>query len=134
MRPKKRVLLIDTDEDRRGELKFILETCGFRVIQTALGEIDLIILQWPVSAGSAKRLKEANPHTPLMVLYPVGITAPNVPSADMVMPSAGLGGRADLLERIRVLVVRKRGPRKGSTYSKSPQSVQPQPAAIAATA
>lgn len=135
MRPPKRILLIDTDEDRRGELKFVLQTCGFRVIQTAFGQIDLIILQWPVSAGSAKRLKEANPLTPLMVLYPVKMSElpPLVPSADAVVPESSLGGRAELLERIRVMVARKRGPRKGFTR-RPPESVQPQPAAIAATA
>ena len=135
MRPKKRILLIDTDDDCRGELKFVLEVWGFRVIQHALGEIDLIILQWPVSAGSAKRLKEANPYTPLMAIYPVKmVPSPLVPSADVVIPSALLGGRAELLDRIRVMSARKRGPRKGSIHRKSPETETRQLAATAATA
>ena len=130
MRPKKRILLIDTDEDRRGEFKFVLTVCGYNVIQHARGQIDLILVRWPIAAESCKRLK-ANHDCPLvLMLAKADIRIPVVAGVDAVL--TGSTSRLELLERIKVMTTaHKRGPKPAR---KLPQTATPEPAATAATA
>lgn len=43
MRPKKRILLVDGTEERRGEIKFILQIWGYAVIDQAEGEVNFAV-------------------------------------------------------------------------------------------
>jgi DNA-binding response OmpR family regulator len=129
MRPRKKILLIDPDDNRRGEFKFILEVRGYRVVQTARGDADLIIARWPIAHSSCERLKRNNPRTPLLIIAPVAERMPLSVLADAVVWQSL--PRWDLLDRIHVMCSRKRGPRKGYRMPPQPET---QPAEVAATA
>ncbi len=128
MRPKKTILCVDDNEQALSVRKFLLETRGYRVLavgtaQEALeilenalpGSIDLLLsdLLMPVMDGNelVKRGKEMMPGLPAMLIsgtvkqYERGIRA------DVFLPK-GVCSPVELLERIRVLVARKRGPKK----------------------
>ena len=111
MRPKKRILLVDSKEDRKGELRFVLEVCGYRVIEHARGEIAAIVAHWPIAQGTAAKLKKNNPDTPLVVLVPVADEFPLCTSADLMLWDSK--SRVEFLARLRILTARKRGPKKG---------------------
>jgi len=128
MRPKKTILCVDDNEQALSVRKFLLETRGYRVLavttaQEALeilenalpGSIDLLLsdLLMPVMDGNelVRRGKDIMPGLPSMLIsgtvkqYERGIRA------DVFLPK-GVCSPVELLERIRVLVARKRGPKK----------------------
>lgn len=128
MRPKKTILCVDDNEQTLSVRKFLLETRGYRVlaVQTSRealdllensgpGSVDLLISDFlmPQMDGNEliRRAKELSPGLPTMLVsgsvkaYERGITA------DAFLPK-GACAPVELLERIRVLVARKRGPKK----------------------
>ena len=111
MRPRKRILLIDSNEDRLGELRFVLEVRGYRVVRNARGQLDAIVVYWPIAQGTAARLKKNNPDSPLVVLVPIAGAFPLCTSADLMLWDSQ--SRVEFLERLRILMARKRGPKKG---------------------
>lgn len=131
MRPREKILLIDPDDDRRGEFKFVLEVSGYRVVQTARGDADLIIARWPIAHRSCANLKRNNPYTPLLIIAPAAERMPYSALAEAVLWQSM--PRWELLNHIHALSAKKRGPRKGSKYPKPPQP-EPQPAEVAAIA
>jgi CheY-like chemotaxis protein len=113
MRPPKTILLIDSNEERRSVRAFALAVHGYRVTQAGSpkavskrSQFDLVIGVWPVGVFKA-------PYTSALLIYrkceekkALDLT---VVDACMCDPSM-----ADLLDRVKVLTARKRGPRPGS--------------------
>ena len=126
MRPRKIILLVDADERTRGPLAFALTTHVYRVLQAASGDravalfdraiVDLVLVvhQPPAQDGDkiVRRLKRGAAWVPMALLGDPAAIADQMHHADALfrqtMPMV------ELLDRIKVLTARKRGPRKGS--------------------
>ncbi len=128
MRPKKKILCVDDNEQALSVRKFVLETRGYRVFsatsaQEALeifereGDIDLIVsdLVMPHCNGNelVRRIKEVAPWVPAILLSGSVKHYDQNSRADAFLPK-GCCSPQELLERARVLLVRKRGPRKAT--------------------
>lgn len=128
MRPKKTILCIDDNEQSLSVRKFLLETRGYRVVVCSSGQdalelfrerpVDLVLsdLMMPGMNGAelVRQLKELSPDTPAIILSGKARAYDDDMYADVFLPK-GMHAPAELLERIRLLLVRKRGPKKGST-------------------
>lgn len=128
MRPKKTILCVDDNEQILSVRTFLLQTRGYRVIavptpQEALeavadslpGAFDLLLcdLLMPGMDGNelVRRAKELQPSLPAMIVSGTVQTYDRAGRADVFLPK-GASSPAELLERVRVLVARKRGPKK----------------------
>lgn len=125
MRPKKVILCIDDNDQVLSVRKFVLETRGYRVLTAntaeqaiALyddGKVDLVIadLVMPQCNGNEliQRLKEIAPWVPAVLLSGTTRHFDAASHADAFLPK-GACTPQELLERVRTLLVRKRGPRK----------------------
>jgi two-component system, OmpR family, response regulator CpxR len=128
MRPKKTILCVDDNEQILSIRTFLLQTRGYRVValanpQEALdtisnslpGSIDLLLcdLLMPLMDGNelVRRAKQIHPTLPAMIVSGTVTTYDRAGRADCFLPK-GAASPAELLERIRILVARKRGPRK----------------------
>ena len=128
MRPKKTILCVDDNEQILSVRTFLLETRGYRVValpnpQDALdaissslpGSIDLLLcdLIMPLMDGNelVRRAKQLHPCLPAMIVSGTVTSYDRAGRADVFLPK-GACSPAEMLERIRVLVARKRGPRK----------------------
>jgi two-component system, OmpR family, response regulator CpxR len=128
MRPKKTILCVDDNEQILSVRTFLLETRGYRVValvnpQDALdaisgslpGSIDLLLcdLIMPQMDGNelVRRAKQILPCLPAMIVSGTVTAYDRAGRADVFLPK-GACSPAEMLERIRVLVARKRGPRK----------------------
>lgn len=128
MRPKKTILSVDDNEQILSVRKFLLETRGYRVIslltpQQALeyiegvvpGSIDLLLcdLLMPQMDGNelVRRAKQLHPGLPSMIISGTVTAFDRACAADAFLPK-GACSPAEMIERIRILVARKRGPRK----------------------
>jgi two-component system, OmpR family, response regulator CpxR len=131
MRPKKTILCVDDNEQVLSVRTFLLETRGYRVIaannaQEALevlerslpGTIDLILcdLLMPQMDGNelVRRAKQLHPGLPAMIVSGTVNAFDRALHADVFLPK-GASSPAEMIERIRVLVARKRGPKKAIT-------------------
>lgn len=134
MRPKKKILCVDDNEQALSVRKFVLETKGYRVFsalnaQEAIeifereGNIDLIVsdLVMPHCNGNelVRRIKEISPWVPAILLSGSVKHYDQNSRADVFLPK-GACTPQDLLERARVLLVRKRGPRKATLVTAKP--------------
>jgi two-component system response regulator CpxR len=130
MRPKKTILCVDDNEQILSVRTFLLETRGYRVIalanpQDALdtishslpGTLDLLLcdLIMPLMDGNelVRRAKQLHPCLPAMIVSGTVTAFDRAGRADAFLPK-GACSPAEMLERIRILVARKRGPRKMS--------------------
>ncbi|SDF78589.1 response regulator [Terriglobus roseus] len=130
MRPKKIILCVDDNEQTLSVRKFLLETKGYRVITAtsghealeivekyAPGELSLLIsdLLMPQMDGVEliRRMREVQPGLPSLMVSGTVTGYERGVGADMFLPK-GACSPVELLERVRVLVARKRGPKKGS--------------------
>src|SRR5215510_8865776 len=127
MRPKKTILCIDDNEQSLSIRKFMLETRGYKVVvshnaREALhlfeqGGVDLVLsdLIMPDMDGAelVKRIKQLSPETPAILFSGKIKMYDKDTSADIFLPK-GSYAPAELLERIRLLLVKKRGPKKSS--------------------
>ena len=125
MKPKKTILCVDDNEQALSIRKVLLETRGYRVVacsngQQALetfqhGGIDLVLtdLVMPGVDGSQliQAIKELSPQTPAVLISGRIKIYERDTLADVFLPK-GMYEPADLLERIRLLLVRKRGPKR----------------------
>jgi two-component system, OmpR family, response regulator CpxR len=136
MRPKKTILCVDDNEQILSVRTFLLETRGYRVValdnpQDALdtianslpGSIDLLLcdLVMPQMDGNelVRRAKQLHPCLPAMIVSGTVTLYDRAGRADVFLPK-GACSPAEMLERIRVLVARKRGPRKMSLPTPEP--------------
>jgi len=128
MRPKKTILCVDDNEQVLSVRTFLLETRGYRVIsvtsaqqaldivqQSAPGSLDLLLcdLLMPRMDGNelVRRAKQLHPALPAMIVSGTVNSFDRACSADVFLPK-GACSAAEMIERIRVLVARKRGPKK----------------------
>lgn len=128
MRPKKTILCVDANEQALSVRTFLLETRGYRVIaalcahdalevveRSAPGSIDLLLsdLIMPQMDGNelVRRAKQIHPCLPAMIVSGTVNSFDRALHADVFLPK-GACSSAEMIERIRVLVARKRGPKK----------------------
>ncbi len=125
MKAKKTILCVDDNEQSLSIRKVMLETRGYRVIacnngQEALdafraGGVDLVLsdLIMPGLDGTEliERIKTEAPHTPAILFSGKIKVYEKDTRADIFLPK-GMYAPSELLERIRLLLVRKRGPRR----------------------
>jgi two-component system, OmpR family, response regulator CpxR len=128
MRPKKTILRVDHNEQALSVRTFLLETRGYRVIaantsrealevieRSLPGTIDLILcdLIMPLMDGNelVRRAKQLHPSLPAMIVSGTVNAVDRAVHADVFLPK-GASSPAEMIERIRVLVARKRGPKK----------------------
>ena len=128
MRPRKTILMVEDNESLLSVRKFLLETRGYRVIavnsaaaaleqlEAALpGSLDLLLsdLVLPQMDGNelSRRAKQLHPLLPTLLVSGTVSNFDRAMSADAFLPKGGCTP-ADLLDRIRILVARKRGPKK----------------------
>jgi two-component system response regulator CpxR len=128
MRPKKTILCVDDNEQVLSVRTFLLETRGYRVIaatsaQQALevversipGSLDLLLcdLIMPQMDGNelVRRAKQLHPCLPAMIVSGTVNAFDRAVHADVFL-AKGAASPAEMIERIRILVARKRGPKK----------------------
>ncbi len=125
MKPKKTILCVDDNEQALSIRKIMLETRGYRVLACNSGElaleafrrggVDLVLtdLNMPGVDGSRliEEIKRLSPQTPAVLISGRTKVYERETLADLFLPK-GMYEPADLLERIRVLLVRKRGPKR----------------------
>ncbi|HTJ30405.1 MAG TPA: response regulator [Acidobacteriaceae bacterium] len=128
MRPKKNILCVDDNEQTLSVRKFLLETRGYRVYSAISGQeaiavfstthIDLVLtdLGLPQMDGNAliERLKEMGPEIPMILTSDTVRAGERAHNADAFL-AKGCCNPAEIVERIRVMSARKRGPKKAST-------------------
>lgn len=139
MRPKKVILCVDDNEQTLSVRKFLLETRGYRVIAASTahealehvdskssGEIDLLLcdLVMPQMDGVEliRRAREIKPGIPTLMVSGTVASFERGNGADVFLPK-GACSPVELLERVRVLVARKRGPKKGSASARTQMAV-----------
>jgi two-component system response regulator CpxR len=135
MRPKKTILCVDDNEQVLSVRTFLLETRGYRVIavttaqqalelveQSLPGSLDLLLcdLIMPQMDGNelVRRAKQLHPSLPAMIVSGTVNAFDRAVHADVFLPK-GAASPAEMIERIRVLVARKRGPKKVSIHPSS---------------
>ena len=125
MRPKKTILCVDDNEQALSIRKVMLETRGYRVLsctngQQALeifqnGGVDLLLsdLIMPGLDGAdlVKKVKEISPETPAILFSGKIKVYDRDTRADVFLPK-GMYVPVELLERIRILLIKKRGPKR----------------------
>jgi DNA-binding response OmpR family regulator len=124
MTVKKTILCVD-DEQSLSIQKVLLETRGYRVVTcntaaeaiTAFAEVgaDLVLgnvdLPDAPEAELARRIKALSPEVPVVLLSPQTRAFHTDAPVDLLLKK-GTYAPAELLERIRVLLVKRRGPRR----------------------
>ena len=127
MRPKKIILCVDDNELELSVLKFMLSTNGYRVLSATTGQeavaifsetqVDLVLADFamPQMNGSqlVERLKQIASHVPMILLGEPQKMGSELHRADAMLAKKNCSP-LELLERIKVMSARKRGPRKGS--------------------
>ena len=127
MKVKKTILCVDDNEQSLSIRKVMLETRGYRVItsnngQDALeafrrGGIDLVLsdLIMPGLDGTEliDRIKSEAPYLPAILFSAKIKVYEKDTRADVFLPK-GMYAPVELLERIRLLLVRKRGPKRAA--------------------
>ena len=125
MKPKRTILCVDDNEQSLSHRKIMLETRGYRVASYSRGElalerfkqggIDLVITDMAVPGMDGPQLiaavKALSPEVPT-ILISSRVRAYDHDSQADVFLARGMYAPADLLERIRLLLVRKRGPKR----------------------
>ncbi len=125
MKPKKTILCVDDNEQSLSIRKVMLETRGYRVVTSNNGSealeifrrggIDLVLtdLIMPGLDGTAlvEKIKQVSPHTPAILFSGKIKVYERDTRADIFLPK-GMYAPIELLERIRMLLVRKRGPKR----------------------
>jgi two-component system response regulator CpxR len=125
MKPKRTILCVDSNEQSLSIRKIMLETRGYRVVTCAGGEealerfkkggVDLVLadLIMPGLDGGKliEKIKEISPETPAILVSGKVKIYDRETHADVFL-AKGMYAPAELLERVRLLLVRKRGPKR----------------------
>ena len=134
MKPKRTILCVDDNEQSLSIRKVLLETRGYRVCactkaEDALeifkrGGVDLVLTDLVMPGFDGSRLiqevKAISPETPAILLSGKIRIYDRDTQADVFLPK-GMYAPAELLERIRLLLIRKRGPKR--PFTRQPQAV-----------
>ncbi len=132
MKPKRTILCVDDNEQSLSIRKILLETRGYRVLaysraDEALerfkrGGVDLLLtdLNMPGMDGAqlVQAAKTISPQTPAILLSSKNRLHDHNSQADIFL-SKNMYAPADLLERIRVLLIRKRGPKRADVRAQA---------------
>ena len=125
MKPKKTILCVDDNDQLLSIRKVILETRGYRVISCANGRealdtfkrggVDLVLsdLAMPEMDGSEliEQIKTLSPDTPAILFSGKVRIYERTNRADVFLPK-GMFDPMELMERIRLLLIKKRGPKR----------------------
>ena len=128
MRPRKTILCVEDNEQVLSVRKFLLETRGYRVLAmgsaaealeylqgAAQGSVDLLMadLILPLMDGNEliRKAKQVHPTLPTLLVSGTVTSFDRAAAADAFLPK-GACTPAEVLDRIRILVARKRGPKK----------------------
>jgi two-component system response regulator CpxR len=128
MKPKRTILCVDDNEGSLSHRKIMLETRGYRVVSLSRGEdalerfrqggIDLVITDMAMPGLDGPQLiaaiKSLSPQTPAILISSKVRIYDHESQADVFL-AKGMYAPVDLLERIRLLLVRKRGPKRMQT-------------------
>ena len=126
MKPKKTILCVDDNEQYLSIRKVLLETRGYRVVACSNGAqaleafhhggVDLVLTDLVMTSGIdgsqlIEQIKTISPQTPAVLISGRVKVYEHDSQADVFL-SKGMYEPAELLERIRVLLIRKRGPKR----------------------
>ncbi|HSU19594.1 MAG TPA: response regulator [Acidobacteriaceae bacterium] len=128
MRPRKTIVCVEDNEQVLSVRKFLLETRGYRVLAMASGaealeylrgampgSVDLLLadLIMPQMDGNelVRRAKQVHPSMPTLLVSGTVSNFDRAAAADAFLPK-GACTPAEMLDRIRIMVTRKRGPKK----------------------
>ena len=125
MKPKRTILCVDDNEQSLSIRKVMLETRGYRVIACPDGEqalehfkrggVDLVLSDLIMPGVDGHKLidevKNLSPTTPAILFSGKIKIYERDLRADLFLPK-GMYAPAELLEKIRLLLVRKRGPKR----------------------
>ena len=125
MRPKRTILCVDDNEQALSIRKLMLETRGYRVLACSNGNqaleafkqggVDLVLsdLQMPGLDGAelVGKIKDLSATTPAIIFSGKTRFYEKETRADLFLPK-GMYAPIELLERIRVMLVKKRGPKR----------------------
>jgi CheY-like chemotaxis protein len=125
MRPKRTILCVDDNEQALSIRKLMLETRGYRVLACSNGHqaleafkqggVDLVLsdLQMPGLDGAelVGKIKELSATTPAIIFSGKTRFYEKETRADLFLPK-GMYAPIELLERIRLMLVKKRGPKR----------------------
>jgi CheY-like chemotaxis protein len=126
MRPKKVILCVDDNEQELSVLKFMLVTNGYRVLAATSGQeaisifsenaVDLVLADhsMPQMSGDqlVAKLKQIAGHVPMVLLGDPLKMNGQIHGADALLAKKTCSPQ-ELLERVKLMSARKRGPRKG---------------------
>jgi CheY-like chemotaxis protein len=143
MKPKRTILCVDDNEQSLSIRKVILETRGYRVVAVTSGRealeifrnggVDLVLsdLVMPGIDGQklVEEIKNLSPQTPAILFSGKVKVYDRDTRADVFLPK-GMYAPGELLERIRLLLVRKRGPKR---VAKPLESIKPEGVRAAAS-
>jgi CheY-like chemotaxis protein len=133
MKPKRTILCVDDNEQSLSIRKVMLETRGYRVVACSsgaealerfkMGDVDLVLtdLIMPGLDGTKliEEIKGISPLTPAILISGKVRIYDRETRADVFLPK-GMYAPTELLERIRLLLIRKRGPKRAQL--RSPQA------------
>ena len=139
MKPKRTILCVDEDERSLSIRKVMLQTRGYRVVACSdpalaveamkCGGIDLILadLVLPKLHGGkiVDQLKSISPATPAIVFSGAAGACSDDTLADVFLSKSDCSA-AQLLDHVRVALVRKRGPKPAITTPYSSGNFRPQ--------
>ena len=125
MKPKRTILCVDDNEQSLSIRKVMLETRGYRVIACNSGEealqrfkeggVDLVLTDLIMPGVDGSKLIDAvktlSPQTPAILLSGKVRIYDRDTRADVFLPK-GMCTPVELLERIRIMLIKKRGPKK----------------------
>jgi two-component system, OmpR family, response regulator CpxR len=125
MKPKRTILCVDDNEQSLSYRKIMLETRGYRVTSFSRGEdalerfaqggVDLVIADMAMPGLDGPQLiskiKDISPQTPAILISSKVRIYDHDSRADVFL-TTGMYSPADLLERVRLLLIRKRGPKR----------------------
>jgi CheY-like chemotaxis protein len=125
MKPKRTILCVDDNEQTLSYRKIVLETRGYRVAsfsrgdealaRFAAGGVDLVIADMTMPGMDGPQLiakiKNISASTPAILISSKVRVYEHDSQADVFL-TKGMYAPADLLERVRQLLVRKRGPKR----------------------
>jgi two-component system response regulator CpxR len=125
MKPKRTILCVDDNEQSLSVRKVMLETRGYRVIacnnglealdQFRNGGVDLVLSDLVMPGLDGHKLideiKALSPQTPTILFSGKVKVYERDMRADIFLPK-GMYAPVELLERIRLMLVRKRGPKR----------------------
>jgi two-component system response regulator CpxR len=125
MKPKRTILCVDDNEHTLSQRKIVFETRGYRVASCSRGEealerfrqggIDLVIADMGMpgldGAQLIAKIKELSPQMPAILISSKIRIYDHDSRADVFL-TKGMYAPAELLERVRLLLMRKRGPKR----------------------